>query len=78
MISQDFWKISQRHLAPFTINFAVAANVTSVMLSIGTNLETISEKYEKYYKEKGDEEYNKFEEALKNAPLEDVLKRLEG
>jgi len=48
------------------------------MLSIGTNLETISEKYEKYYKEKGDEEYNKFEEALKNAPLEDVLKRLEG
>lgn len=78
MISQDFWKISQRHLAPFTINFAVASNVTSVMLSIGTNFETISEKYEKYYKEKGDEEYNKFEEALKNAPLEDVLKRLEG
>lgn len=65
-------------MAPFTINFAVAANVTSVMLSIGTNLETISEKYEKYHKEMGDEEYNKFEEALKNAPLEDVLKRLEG
>lgn len=57
---------------------AVAANVTSVMLSIGTNLETISEKYEKYYKGKGDEEYNKFEEALKNALPEDVVKQLEG